>query len=162
MDMTTFKRMCRLLEFQRRGYFEKAWPLLCRNSLAADLSPRQINHLMMIRFRMPCNLAEVMHLTGLSSSAASVFVDRLVKSGVVRRDIDASDRRNILIGPTPETQRLFNAIDERLNNFIIEQLEFCTDAERELIEAASAILCRRLDEIPDCAAEIQIKSGEKL
>ncbi len=145
MDTKTFKKMCRMLDVQRRLYFEQNWPALSKGTSASALSSRQVIHLMMIRLKMPCNLNQVMLLTGLSSSAASIFVDKLVKTNVVYREIDARDRRNILIVPTEETKSLLSSVDRGLDAFIDHWLTGCTESEIQVLEKAGELICGRLD-----------------
>ena len=73
-DVAVFKKMCRLLEFKRRQFFEDDW-----KNCARTIPRAQFNHLMLVRFSMPCNLGAIMRITGLTSAGASLFVDKLVE-----------------------------------------------------------------------------------
>ena len=68
-----FKKMCRMLEVRRRAVLDAAW----RECYADELPQQQFIHLMMLRFSLPCNLARVMEVTGLSSAGASMTLARL-------------------------------------------------------------------------------------
>ena len=91
-DVAVFKKMCRLLEFKRRQFFEDDW-----KNCARTIPRAQFNHLMLVRFSMPCNLGTIMRITGLTSAGASLFVDKLVNSGVLMRQEDPDDRRNAIL-----------------------------------------------------------------
>ena len=69
-----FKKMCRMLEMKRKRFIENDWQHY------AKLIPRQqFLHLMMVRHSLPCNLAKIMQITGMTSAGASIFVDKMVK-----------------------------------------------------------------------------------
>ena len=38
---------------------------------------------MMVRHSLPCNLAKIMQVTGMTSAGASIFVDKMVKCGIM-------------------------------------------------------------------------------
>ena len=108
-DVSVFKKMVRMLELKRRQFFESDWKNCSR------LIPRaQFNHLMLVRFSMPCNLGTIMSITGLTSAGASLFVDKLVNTGVLKREEDPNDRRNIVISVTEEGQQFLKEIDDFL------------------------------------------------
>ena len=94
-----FKKMCRMLEVRRRAFLDSAW----RDFYAAEIPQQQFIHLMMIRFSLPCNLARIMEVTGLSSAGASILVNKLGKFELVVRHDDPEDRRNVIINFTDNT-----------------------------------------------------------
>ena len=139
-DVAIFKKMCRLLEFKRRQFFEDDWKNCSR------MIPRaQFNHLMLVRFSMPCNLGTIMRITGLTSAGASLFVDKLVNEGILVRQDDPADRRNIIISVSKEGRHFLNEIDERLNNFICGYFAECSNEDLKAIESAMNILCAKLE-----------------
>ncbi len=139
-DVSVFKKMVRMLELKRRQFFESDWKNCSR------LIPRaQFNHLMLVRFSMPCNLGTIMSITGLTSAGASLFVDKLVNTGVLKREEDPNDRRNIVISVTEEGQQFLKEIDDRLDDFIYEYFAECSDEELKIIDSAMRIVCSKLD-----------------
>ena len=139
-DVSVFKKMVRMLELKRRQFFESDWKNCSR------LIPRaQFNHLMLVRFSMPCNLGTIMSITGLTSAGASLFVDKLVNTGVLKREEDPNDRRNIVISVTEEGQQFLKEIDDRLDDFIYEYFAECSDEELKIIDSAMRIVCSTLD-----------------
>lgn len=139
-DVVAFKKMCRLLEFKRRQFFEDDWKNCSR------MIPRaQFNHLMLVRFSMPCNLGTIMRITGLTSAGASLFVDKLVNEGILVRQDDPADRRNIIISVSAEGRRFLNEIDERLNDFICAYFAECSNEDLKILEAATNIVCSKLE-----------------
>jgi DNA-binding MarR family transcriptional regulator len=77
----------------------------------------------------PGRLAEV---TGLTTAAVTSILDRLERSGYVRRERDPNDRRKVLVVPeasrAEEVARLFAPLDEAmaqlLAQYSIEELTF--------------------------------------
>ena len=139
-DVSVFKKMCRLLEFKRRQFFEDDW-----KNCSRTIPRAQFNHLMLVRFSMPCNLGNIMRITGLTSAGASLFVDKLVNEGILVRQDDPDDRRNIIVSVSEEGRRFLNEIDERLNSFICGYFAECSNEDLKIIEAAMNILCSKLE-----------------
>lgn len=115
MDTESFKRMCRLLDYIRRSYISREWDSICAGKSIAKLSARHVYYLMLIRFQLPCNLNTIMQITGLSSSAASTFVEKMVQSKVFLRVLDPEDRRNVRILASEEITEIFREMDRRLD-----------------------------------------------
>ena len=135
-----FKKMCRMLEINRRRFLENDWRHYSR------LIPRQqFIHLMMVRHSLPCNLAKIMKVTGMTSAGASIFVDKMVKMGILERHEEADDRRNIVISFTSRAKEGTEHLDDRLNRYIMQFFGDCSEDELEIVEKASRIACRVLD-----------------
>ncbi len=86
-----------------------------------------------------------MQLTGLTSAGASIFVDKMVKRGVFERCDDPDDRRNVIINFTPRAQEMTVRLDNRLNRYIYDFFDTCSEQELATLEEASRIVCRVLD-----------------
>ena len=138
-DVEFFKRMVRLLDLKRRTYLAQNRPVF-----AGKISPAQFNHLMLLRFVLPCNLAKIMAVTNLTSAGASLFVDKLVQSGVLTRRTDPDDRRNVIIAASPQTQEIFQQVDSGLNELIDSYFDDCTPEELDVIERAGKIICAKI------------------
>ena len=139
-----FKKMCRMLEVKRKRFIENDWQHY------AKLIPRQqFLHLMMVRHSLPCNLAKIMQITGMTSAGASIFVDKMVKRGALERREDPGDRRNIIISFTPRAAKITERIDDRLNQYIFQFFADCDEEELAVLESASRIVCRVLDSRAD-------------
>ena len=138
-----FKKMCRMLEVKRKTFLDSAW----RDFYAEVLPQQQFIHLMMLRFSLPCNLARVMELTGLSSAGSSLLVNKLVKFGVLVRHDDPADRRNVIINFTPQGAEICRSAEDRLNRYIYSFFENSSEEELKVIEQSSRIVCRVLDSL---------------
>ena len=135
-----FKKMCRMLEITRRRFLENDWRHYSRL-----IPQQQFVHLMMARHSLPCNLAKIMRVTGMTSAGASIFVDKMVKMGILERHEDAEDRRSIVISFTKRAQEGMEHLDDRLNRYIMQFFGDCREEELEIVEKASRIACRVLD-----------------
>lgn len=135
-----FKKMCRMLEVTRRNFLDAEW-----RRYAAEIPQQQFVHLMMVRLSLPCNLARIMALTGLTSPGASIFVNKLVKLGLFERVDNPADRRNVIINFTPQGAAMCHDIDDRLNRYIYGFFANCSPEELTVLEASSRVVCRTLD-----------------
>lgn len=136
-----FKKMCRMLEMKRKGFLENDWQL----HYSKFIPRQQFLHLMMVRHSLPCNLARIMQVTGMTSAGASIFVDKMVKRGAFERHEDPGDRRNIIISFTPRATKIAERIDDRLDRYIFSFFADCTGEELAILEQASRTVCRVLD-----------------
>ena len=141
MDVSPIKKMYRLLDITRRVYLTGHWSSIAGCKQFEQLTPTQINHLLLIRFELPCNLNRIRAITGLSSAGASTFIDRLVQAGIIHREIDPDDRRNVRIVATAELQKLFDAVDAALDRLILDELEKVPPEQRRSVIEASSIIC---------------------
>ncbi|MBR7130855.1 MAG: MarR family transcriptional regulator [Lentisphaeria bacterium] len=147
MNVDNFKRMYRMIDYQRRLCMCDVCGRYNWKEFAAKISFKQLDYLMLIRLAMPCNLQQVMTLTGLSCSAASLFVDKMTRQGVVLREQDPRDRRNILIRPGEKLMELLNEIDLELEKIIVNELKSCTQEQIAALEESCDLVCRKLEAI---------------
>lgn len=135
-----FKKMCRMLEMKRRNFLENDWHHYSK------LIPRQqFIHLMQVRHSLPCNLSKIMQVTGMTSAGASIFVDKMVKKGILERQEDPNDRRNIIINFTERAAKTTEELDNRLNRYIFKFFADCSEEDIANLEEASRLVCRVLD-----------------
>lgn len=147
MNVDCFKRMYRMIDYQRRLCMYDVCSRYDWQDFAEKISFKQLDYLMLIRLAMPCNLQQVMTLTGLSSSAASLFVDKMTRQGVVLREQDPRDRRNILIRPGEKLMALLNEIDWELERIIVKELRDCSPEQIEALEKSCELICDKLEAI---------------
>ena len=147
MDVDCFKRMYRMIDYQRRLCMCDVCSRYNWQEFAGKISFKQLDYLMLIRLAMPCNLQQVMTLTGLSSSAASLFVDKMTKQGVILREQDPRDRRNILIRPGVKLMELLNEIDFELEKIILTELRHCSPEQIAELDRSCALVCDKLEKI---------------
>ena len=142
-DLENFKRMVRLLDLKRRLYFAKNFP-----KFPVRVTSVQFNHLMLLRAVLPCNLTRVMTVTGLTSAGASLFVEKMVSSGILIRKVNPRDRRNVIISAAPATKEVFRRIDQGLNELIEGYFAQCgcTPEELAILERAGTIVCSKFSD----------------
>ena len=147
MDVDCFKRMYRMIDYHLRLCMCDVCSRYDWLEFTGKISFKQLDYLMLIRLAMPCNLQQVMTLTGLSSSAASLFVDKMTRQGVILREQDPRDRRNILIKPGEKLLALLNAIDSELEKIIVNELRSCTPEQTAELDRSCALVCQKLEKI---------------
>lgn len=149
LNLNELINLHRKLEFLHRQSISDYWDENHENDLLRCLSLRQINHLLTIQSYGPCSLQTIMQHTGLSSSAVSAAVDKLVKAGVVDRAQNQENRREALVSLTPNIQRHLKQIHDRFCARISEILSDCSDEEAGIINKSAQILSRKLKKIQD-------------
>lgn len=137
--LQTFKKMCRLLEIARHDFLDKDW-----YHFAMMMPHQQFTHLMMVRLAVPCNLSQIMSLTGMTSAGASIFVNKMVKRGIFQRTVDPEDRRNVIISFTDFALLHMKRLEKRLDDFICGFYPECSEEELEILGRAGSIVCRTL------------------
>ncbi len=140
----TFFEMHRAVELFRRECIADYWEKHKAADPIAPLSQRQISLLMLIHAQQPCTLSEVMTRCGLSASAASAAVDKLVRAGLVRRELNEENRRSVNISIEPAIRSSLEAVDANFRTRLAELFKDCTESELAAITQAAEIVCRRL------------------
>ncbi|HEV7166904.1 MAG TPA: MarR family transcriptional regulator [Micrococcaceae bacterium] len=119
---------------------------------ATDLDAMQ--HLMQ---RGPMSPSALAQLLGLSTAAVTVAVDRLVKVGHVTRAPHPSDRRSLLVVPSPKSTRramdsllpMIMEIDSLISDYTPDQQAAITDYLARTVD----VLERKVSANPDDAAK---------
>lgn len=65
----------------------------------------------------PTACGELTRVFGVKPSTLTSMLDRLVARGLVTREVDADDRRSVLVAPTAEGRRLARRIDQSVRAF---------------------------------------------
>lgn len=141
----TFFEMHRAVELFRRECIADYWEKHKAADPIAPLSQRQISLLMLIHAQQPCTLSEVMTRCGLSASAASAAVDKLVRAGLVRRELNEENRRSVNISIEPAIRSTLEEVDADFRARLAEFFKDCTESELSAIAQAAEIVCRRLN-----------------
>ena len=145
MDLTSFCRMHGLVEDLRRKCVIEYWEQRNADDPLAQFGPRLLNHLSAILRNEPCSLHDVMRHTGLSAPAASAFVAKLVRAGILRREVNPQNRRSVLITVEPEFRRSLAEIDAKFKEHVMELFRSATTAEQEALETVGEFLNRLLE-----------------
>lgn len=145
MDLSSFYRMHGLVEDLRRRCVIEYWEQRNADDPLAQFGPRMLNHLSAILRNEPCSLQDVMRHTGLSAPAASAFVAKLVRAGILRREVNPENRRSVLITVEPEFRRSLAEIDAKFKEHVMELFRSATTAEQEALETVGEFLNRLLE-----------------
>lgn len=82
----------------------------------------------------PLTAGRIAELTGLSTGAVTGVVDRLEKSGMVRRVRDTEDRRKVLVEVVPNSMARFAPLFQSALDGMQKLLGEFSPAEREVLE----------------------------
>ena len=132
-ELNDFFGVHNAVEFLRRQCISEYWEGLQEDDVVAGLNHRQKNYLFTIKRLGPCSLHTIMHHTGLSSSAVSTAIDKLVRIGIVHRVRNDENRREVLVSIAPELDEHFREINSLFRSRIAAILAKCTPAESDTI-----------------------------
>lgn len=81
----------------------------------------------------PVTAGELSRLTGLTTGSVTSLIDRLEKSGFVRREHDPNDRRKVIIVPIYEDKEEISKTYLQLHAAMVELASSYSDEQLELI-----------------------------
>jgi len=81
----------------------------------------------------PVTAGELSKLTGLTTGSVTALIDRLEKTGFVRRQHDPHDRRKVIIVPLYENKEEVSNIYLQLHETMVKLASSYSDEELELI-----------------------------
>jgi DNA-binding MarR family transcriptional regulator len=84
------------------------------------LNATDLKCLDLARAEQDITAGRIAELTGLTTAAVTSVIDRLEKSGIVRRERDSVDRRKVFVRPIPERAAEIAALFESLNGAMRE------------------------------------------
>jgi len=87
------------------------------------VTPPQLRVLVMIASRGPLNLGAVARVLGVHASNATRACDRLVAAGLLDRQDDPADRRNLYLQLTAQGRALVDGVMDRRRRAIAEVLD---------------------------------------
>ena len=108
-----------------------------------DASPTQLAALATIERRGPITLGELATAERIQPPTVTAAIDRLEAQGLVRRQVDAADRRVTRV--TADGRKLLARQRSRKTAYLARRLRALTPEEHATLDAAAAILDRVLD-----------------
>jgi DNA-binding MarR family transcriptional regulator len=96
----------------------------------------QVSLLVQIKRHPRIGVRELAALERVSPAAMSGAVDRLERAGLVRRQVDASDRRRQGLTVSQAGERVLRAVKRRRTAWLASKLERLSPEELEAIDAA--------------------------
>lgn len=96
----------------------KGMSTLVSEQLLDELSLEQFSLIRMIYRHGPIRASELADLLFVHKSAITVRADRLVKKGLLERQRDAEDRRNVYLRVSEEGMRFYETLEAKINEFV--------------------------------------------
>lgn len=137
------RELIRILE-RKLGVLEENEITCCGITMA------QCHALIEIGWSNNISLNELAQLLNLESSTMSGTVNGLVNSGLVKREIDPSDRRYVTISLADKGVKFFNAIEEGMDLYFKKVYGSIPESKREQIIESLQILIDAIRENECC------------
>ncbi len=112
-----------------------------------DLTYNQYKTLLTIAGSGSCSLGDLGRDLEVAMSSASQMVDRLVAQGLVERQQDADNRRQVIIRLTPRGQELIGELRSGILDRYRKLLKQLEPTEQEELVAAFETIARILDKV---------------
>ena len=82
-----------------------------------NVSPPHIHAALILKAQAPCALKTFAETMRMSRAAASALVDRMVKSGLICREINPDNRREVLLSVSPDFEAHVNDIRSEMTHW---------------------------------------------
>lgn len=117
---------------------------LMSEQLFEQLSLMQYSLLRILYDKEPLRMSELANLLGIHKSAVSIKVEKLEKKGLIQRERDQQDRRNIYLYVSPKGKKQYEETEEKIAQFLTHIMQQLSPEEMEAfldgyIKIASAI-----------------------
>jgi len=96
-----------------------------------EISFSQMAILHLLKERKQCMMSELAGLLSVTTSAATGIVDRMVRSGLLKRALNPKDRRVVNIQLTPKGKRSIGTIFKQREKMMIDVFKHFNCKERE-------------------------------
>ncbi|MDT2286672.1 MarR family transcriptional regulator [Paenibacillus larvae] len=112
--------------------------------LFEQLSFMQYSLLRILYEKEPLRMSELAGLLGIHKSAVTVKVEKLEKKGLIERERDRQDRRNIYLYVSPKGKKQYEETEEKIAQFLTDIMQQLSPEEMEAfldgyVKIASAI-----------------------
>ena len=81
--------------------------------------------------KAPCNTSFLAHMLGVTLSAVTALINRLHRMGLVTRERQEKDRRQVWISITPKGMQVLKDVEDRRNLLLAVYLSRVPEEERE-------------------------------
>jgi DNA-binding MarR family transcriptional regulator len=112
-----------------------------------DLTYNQYKTLLTIADRGECSLGELGRELEVAMSSASQMVDRLVGQGLVNREQDADNRRQVIIRLTPQGQELIGELRRGIIRRYEKILDRLSDRDQEALVESFETIARIMEKL---------------
>ena len=117
-----------------------------QEAMGGDVTPSMLSALATVERQGPLTLGELAAAERIQPPSMTKIVARLAESGLVVREIDASDRRVARVQVTRDGKRLVERSRSRGSAYVAGRLARLTPEERAVLEAAVPVLERLLED----------------
>ena len=114
---------------------------------ATGLSMPQFGILMQLHYRHNCGVSDLSERFDITNAAASQLVDKLVQSGLIRREEDPNDRRAKLLNLTEKGRSFIHQGLEERYRWVDHLAEKLTSEERAKVTEALIIMTQAAKEL---------------
>jgi len=111
------------------------------------LSMPQFSILIQLHFRGACGMSQVSERFEITPAAASQLVDKLVQSGLIRREEDPHDRRAKFLNLTEKGKELLQRNFEERYRWLDQLAEKLTAEERTKVTEALELMTKAATEL---------------
>jgi len=111
---------------------------------ALGVPPAQLSALSVVVFGGKKSLSDLAQAEQVRPPTMSRIVDALVRDGFVKREVDRTDRRSVVITATEKGERIMHEGRSRREQRLLELLHGLSRDEVDLLDKASEILARSL------------------
>ncbi len=112
------------------------------------VSLAQLRVLVVLAGRGPANLSTLADTVGIHASNASRTCEQLVSLGLLDRNDDPADRRNVVLALSKRGHRVVQAVLARRRNLLTGLLEGVSAADRDALTAPLRRLVEAAGDIP--------------
>jgi DNA-binding MarR family transcriptional regulator len=117
--------------------------------VAEDLTLPQYRTLVVLQSRGPQMLQELASELQVAPSTATRMCDRLVRKGLIDRDVAAGSRREVRLSVTPAGRSIVTSVSRRRRARIRRIVDRMAPEQRDVLVSALAGFAEAAGEIPD-------------
>ncbi|HVL90505.1 MAG TPA: MarR family transcriptional regulator [Actinomycetota bacterium] len=136
-----------------RDFFRLISDCLTRHADLAEISPTQFRALAFLVQRGPHNASDLAETLAVGRPAATKLVDRLVRSGMIRREPHPTDRRQVILEATGEGFEVVQAVQRCRTRRLAAVLGAIEPASRKALAKALPALTDALAAAAEDSAE---------
>ncbi|MBS4172318.1 MarR family transcriptional regulator [Bacillus sp. FJAT-49736] len=96
---------------------------LISENVLDDLSLEQFSMLRKVHFEGPIRASELTEILNVNKSAIAVKVDKLESKGLISRERDQNDRRNVYITATEQGKQVCEEVEFKIEKFVSHYLK---------------------------------------
>ena len=96
----------------------------------------QFGALMVISTDQPVSISSISHVLNISKQQMTTVIDKLVRSGMVQKELDIHDRRRSVITLTPAGQKIIDDQNESVRERFQARLPQLSDEENKQLSNA--------------------------